>query len=76
MTDFALRPCEHFQVHKVLVGRLLTNSYIAQPIMFSATMTGPEMEKMEPFCFSPSMLDFAGAIPTVFAVECRYFMGR
>ena len=26
----------------------LTSSYIAQPIIFSATTTGPEMEKMEP----------------------------
>lgn len=26
----------------------LTSSYMAQPIMFSATTTGPEMEKMEP----------------------------
>lgn len=26
----------------------LTNSYMAQPIMFSATTTGPETEKMEP----------------------------
>jgi hypothetical protein len=57
--------------------KLLTNSYIAQPIIFSATMTGPEIEKMEPFCFSsPSPLDFEGAILTVLEVECRQLMGR
>jgi hypothetical protein len=31
-----------------------TNSYIAHPIMFSATMTGPEIEKIEPYWSSPA----------------------
>jgi hypothetical protein len=49
-----------------------TNSYMAHPIMFSATMTGPEIEKMEPFCFSSlPLLDLEGAILIVLAVECR-----
>jgi hypothetical protein len=29
--------------------RALTNSYMAHPIIFSATTTGPEMEKIEPY---------------------------
>lgn len=31
---------------------MLTNSYMAQPIIFSATTTGPEIEKTAPSCSS------------------------
>ena len=44
----------------------LTSSYIAQPNIFSATMTGPDTEKMEPSCSSSAsclfFLELAGAM--------------
>ena len=56
----------------VMPVKLPTNSYMAQPIMFSATMTGPEIEKIRPVCFSPpSVLDLDGAILIVFTAKCR-----
>jgi hypothetical protein len=47
----------------------LTSSYMAQPIMFSATMTGPETEKTEPYCSSPEPLLPSGAIVCVAAED-------
>jgi hypothetical protein len=71
VTYFTLELGEQL-LERMVWKKLPTNSYIAQPIIFSAIMTGPEMEKMEPFCFSsPSPRDFEFAILTVLEVECR-----
>jgi hypothetical protein len=41
-----------------------TSSYIAHPYMFSATMTGPETEKTDPYWSSPASLSFLEGILT------------
>lgn len=49
MSDMALKSRNvSLRSPGVACGEVLTSSNMAQPIMFSATTTGPETEKMEP----------------------------